>query len=137
MACICDALGCSPDAEGTVVLVDDAQIRALNHEWRGIDAPTDVLSFAYQEAEDASATPDLLGDIIISVETAERLVASGTHRDRLGWQPEDWNLLSELVFLISHGALHLVGYDHATADEERVMRAKEREVFGVLRGFNT
>lgn len=133
---ICLALGLGEAAEGTVVLTDDAEIRSLNHQWRGLDESTDVLSFAMQEAPNARATPDLLGDVVISVETAIRLVAEGPHRERVmaaeqGEMP--WRLGEELAFLAVHGVLHLLGYDHAEADEETEMRAKERDVlFRVL-----
>lgn len=132
---LCDVCGLPPSAEATVALMDDAEIRELNAEWRQIDEPTDVLSFAMQEAEDAAITPDLLGDIAISVETAARMVASGEHRARvceeLGREIE-WGLREELLFLSVHGFLHLLGYDHADADEEIEMKAKEREVFFAL-----
>lgn len=132
---ICAVSGCSPDAEGTVVLVDDETIRRLNLEWRGIDASTDVLSFAMGEAEDAHLHPDLLGDIVISVETAIRQADEGVHATR--WSPEAppqvWSLEDELLFLFVHGFLHLLGHDHADPEEEARMRAEEMRVFLALR----
>jgi probable rRNA maturation factor len=110
----------------------DAEIRELNATWRELDEPTDVLSFAMQEAEDAEITPDLLGDIAVSVETAARMVASGEHCARvceeLGREIA-WGLREEVLFLTVHGFLHLLGFDHAEPEEEREMKAKEREVF--------
>lgn len=118
--------------EATVVLMDDREIQGLNQEFRGLDEPTDVLSFAMQEAEDAAVTPDLLGDVYVSVETAARMVATGEHRARvceeLG-RALDWTLREELLFLSIHGVLHLLGYDHAEPDEEAEMKAAEREIF--------
>lgn len=136
---ICADLGCS-DAIGAVVLTDDAEIHELNRTWRGVDAPTDVLSFALQEAEDAGVVPNVLGDVVVSVETAARMVSSGTHRERVA---EDlgallpafdgralaWDLFHECAFLIVHGMLHLLGYDHAEPEEEAAMRRREAEVF--------
>lgn len=134
-ASICDVSGCSRDAEATVVLVDDETIRTLNREWRGVDAATDVLSFAMAEAEDAHLHPELLGDIVISVETAVRQAAEGTHAAR--WSsdapPSPWTLEDELLFLFVHGFLHLLGHDHAEAAEEARMREEEWRLFSALR----
>ncbi|MCB9506108.1 MAG: rRNA maturation RNase YbeY [Myxococcales bacterium] len=129
-------MGCE-GAEGTVVLTDDSEIHSLNREFRGVDRATDVLSFALREAADASLTPEVLGDIVVSVETAAGLVASGEHRARVCGElgvSLAWDLGAEVVFLIVHGALHLVGYDHATADEEVEMRRLEREIFFAVWG---
>lgn len=128
---------CEPDAEASFVLTDDAEIRGLNRDWRGVDAATDVLSFAMQEGPGAALAPELLGDVVISVETARRLVASAEHQERvrgeLGWR-EAWTLDDELLFLAVHGALHLLGYDHGAPDEEAEMRAEERRVFEAVLG---
>lgn len=126
------ACGLSEDAESSLVLTDDAEIRELNRQWRGLDEPTDVLSFALQEAEDADFTPDLLGDIVVSVETAARMVGSGEHQSRvcaeLG-QTVPWGLREEVLFLSVHGLLHLLGHDHAEPDEEAEMKSEERRLF--------
>lgn len=124
----------SEHAEATVLLTDDEEIARLNETYRGVAGPTDVLSFAYQEAEDAVQTPDLLGDIVISVETASRYAASGEHAGRVGEPASDepWSLLDELSFLIIHGALHLCGYDHGTAAEERQMVAEEARLWALV-----
>lgn len=90
----------------SVSLTDDAELRALNKKYAGEDHATDVLSFA-QEAP-------LLGDVVISVETAARQAKSASH-----------SLLAELFHLSVHGVAHLLGYDHATKSEERVMFAYE------------
>jgi probable rRNA maturation factor len=96
------------DYEVALRLTDDAAIRELNRAWRGKDKATDVLAFAQQEA--ARAADDLLGDIVISVDTARRQAKRGLH--------------AELLHLASHGLCHLLGYDHRDDDEERVMNAR-------------
>lgn len=125
---ICAALGCE-DAEGAVVLTGDAEIWELNRTYRGIDRPTDVLSFALTEA----ATVDqVLGDVVVSVETAAELVNSGEHQMRVGSELPGlthWDLEREISFLVVHGILHLLGHDHAEPEEEAEMRRLEREVF--------
>ena len=103
------------DAEVSVVFVDDAAIMNLNREYRGKDAPTDVLSFAQQEGEeliDAYGAP-VLGDIVISLERAVEQAESFQH-----------SLERELAFLLVHGLLHLVGYDH---DEEFRGEMRDRQ----------
>ncbi|MBX6395245.1 MAG: rRNA maturation RNase YbeY [Alicyclobacillaceae bacterium] len=118
------------DAEVSVTLVDDRRIWELNREYRGVDRPTDVLSFAMREGEEEPVLGEdgreLLGDIIISVETAERQAREYGH-----------SLERELAFLAVHGFLHLLGYDHQSPEEEGVMFAKQEEVLtalGLVRG---
>ncbi len=89
-------------------LTDDRAIHELNRGFRGKNQPTDVLAFAQREA--VAADPDLLGDIVISVDTARRQAKRG--------------LYAELVHLASHGLCHLIGYDHRTDAEEREMNAR-------------
>jgi len=89
-------------------LCDDAAIRALNRAWRGKDRPTDVLAFAQREAD--AADPRLLGDLVISIDTARRQARRGLH--------------AELLHLASHGLCHLLGYDHRDDAEERAMNAR-------------
>lgn len=130
-----DALGCPQNSEATIVLTDDTEIQELNREWRDVDEPTDVLSFAYQEAEDGFLVPELLGDVIISLPTARRYAADAQHATWIGENGlprTPWSFQLELAFLLSHGFLHLLGFDHLDPDEERVMRAAEREVFEAL-----
>lgn len=109
-------------AELSVVLCDDPHIRALNHTHRGIDRPTDVLSFAMQEGDGQLEDDPVLGDLVISIDTARR------QADELG-HPLD----HELRVLLVHGLLHLLGYDHETspADAEE-MRAAERKLLARL-----
>ena len=105
------------------MLTDDAEMTALNSEYRGIDAPTDVLAFAMREGEDCSAMhPMLLGDIVISLETAARQAATAKH-----------SLETEVAFLTVHGVLHLLGYEHETPQEEAIMFAKQEATLRQLR----
>lgn len=103
-------------AELSLSLVDDDEIRALNRDYRRRDRPTDVLSFSMREGEGAIASA-LLGDVVISVDTARRQAeAAGRPLD------------DELLHLAVHGLAHLLGYDHATAAEERVMFGYEAQL---------
>ncbi len=105
------------DAELSVVLVDDRAMRRLNRRWRGVDRSTDVLSFPLSEP--AGGGP-LLGDVVISLETAER-------RARAEGRP----LRTELERYLAHGVLHLLGYDHERPEDARRMaEAEERLVRG-------
>jgi probable rRNA maturation factor len=104
-----------PDAELSVLLTDDREIHQLNREHRHKDKPTDVLAFAMDES-----VPDpagILGDVVISLDTAERQASS---RKR--------PLIEEVRFLLAHGVLHLVGYDHAEPEEKREMVAMTRQL---------
>jgi probable rRNA maturation factor len=96
------------DLEVALRLCNDAAIHELNRDYRKKNKPTDVLAFAQREAQ--SAHGDLLGDIVISVETAKRQAKKG--------------LYAELLHLASHGLCHLLGYDHRDDEEERVMNAR-------------
>ncbi|MSP63558.1 MAG: rRNA maturation RNase YbeY [Myxococcales bacterium] len=98
-------------------LVDDPEIHALNREYREVDRPTDVLSFAMREGEGGALHPELLGDVVISVETAERQAVEHGHP-----------IEEELLHLAVHGLAHVCGYDHATDDEERRMFAWEAKL---------
>lgn len=108
------------ETELSVCFVDDAEIQALNAKWRGMDEPTDVLSFPLREpGEDPTQAP-LLGDIVVSLETAKRQAAEYGH-----------SLERELGFLLIHGLLHLLGEDHRTPEQDARMRARQRELLGV------
>jgi probable rRNA maturation factor len=98
-------------------LVDDAAIRVLNREYRGRDAPTDVLSFALEDEIELAERERLLGDVVISIETARRQAAA-----------YDAPLQRELYRLLIHGLLHLKGHDHERAAERRVMEREERRL---------
>jgi probable rRNA maturation factor len=94
-------------------LVDDGAIRDLNKSYRGVDASTDVLAFPMREGRFGRLAPDLLGDVVISAETAARQAPGG-------------ELRGELALLLVHGILHLVGYDHHTAAARQRMWRKQR-----------
>jgi probable rRNA maturation factor len=129
------ALGCPEDAEGTVVLTDDAEVQQLNRDYRDVDGPTDVLSFPMAEGEDVEFVGNLLGDVIISLDTAARQAVSQEHRGRVeGDAPGTWTLDDEVCFLAVHGALHLIGHDHAEPEEEEEMRAEERRIWEIVKG---
>ncbi|MBQ9833426.1 MAG: rRNA maturation RNase YbeY [Clostridia bacterium] len=101
-----------------VILVDNAEIHALNLEHRGIDRATDVLSFPANEGEEIAALPDgFLGDIVISLERAfEQAEEYGHSNER------------ELAFLTVHGTLHLLGYDHMTKEQEDEMFSLQKQI---------
>ena len=105
----------------TVTFIRDRAMRRLNRDYRGIDGPTDVLSFAYHEVEEAPEINETshIGDVVISVETAGRYARElGLSFDR------------EIEFLVIHGALHLAGYDHETDGGEmnRLERRLRKEL---------
>ena len=104
------------ELEVTLRLTDDLAIHELNRVYRGRDRPTDVLAFAQREGEGGALHPELLGDIVISVETAARQARRGLDR--------------EILFLAAHGLCHLLGYDHGTDEEEAAMNAR---MAGLLR----
>nr|CRH04630.1 Putative metalloprotease [Candidatus Magnetococcus massalia] len=101
--------------EVSVVLTDDAEVQGLNAEYRGKDKPTNILSFAMDDEEEALGEPmpwpedepRPLGDLILAYETVAREA-----------QEADKPLLEHLTHLLVHGTLHLVGYDHERSDEE-------------------
>lgn len=117
----------------TVVLTDDAELTELNNAHMGIDGPTDVLSFPMIEPEafPSAARPERgrrrahIGDIAISVERAVEQADQGR-----GGQTGDirWSAANEIRLLVTHGTLHLCGWDHAEPGDEAAMRAKEREL---------
>jgi probable rRNA maturation factor len=108
------------DAELAIVLTDDSRIRALNRVWRGMDKPTNVLSFPAKERHQDDA-PALLGDIVIAYETtAKEALSQGTP------------FLHYLAHLTVHGFLHLRGYDHETDDEAENMERLERAILARL-----
>lgn len=114
------------EAEVSIVLSNDERIHELNLEYRGVDRPTDVLSFALQEeAEeepDIVIEDDMLGDILISVERAREQAKEYGH-----------SFERELIYLAVHGTLHLLGFDHEEETEKQEMRSKEEEVMSELK----
>lgn len=113
------------DAELAIMLTDDAGIRTLNQNWRGIDKPTNVLSFPALQPPEGADEPDdmprMLGDIAIAYETTRREA-----------DEEDKAFANHLSHLAIHGFLHLVGYDHEKDDEAEEMETLEREILATL-----
>lgn len=107
--------------ELSVVLCDDPFIHALNKQWRGVDSPTDVLSFAMGEGEDAGLNPEVIGDIVISLDTAARQAAEVGHP-----------IEREVRVLLVHGLLHLLGYDHLEPDDAVEMAEAEAKLLAHL-----
>ena len=122
---ILNLLDCD-DKEISLLFVDDDEIRKINHLYLNRDYPTNVISFSLSEGEFGNVNPHILGDIVISVETAlNDSEAAGI------------NLNDELDFLMIHGILHLLGYDHenTTEDEIQKMEKKEQELFNILKEY--
>jgi probable rRNA maturation factor len=118
--------------EVVVTLVDDARIHELNRDYRGVDRPTDVLSFAlnesgeeepdiYLDETEADQYPNMLGDIVISVSRAYAQAEEYGH-----------SVERELCFLAVHGFLHLLGYDHGSEAEEKEMFGRQEEVLQAI-----
>lgn len=109
------AAGLDDGEQLSLTLCDDDMIRDLNSEWRSVDRPTDVLSFPMDDEQ-------LLGDLVVSVETASRQAIDRSH-----------TLRDELRILMVHGLLHLLGYDHEESHDAHVeMAAAERKLLGRL-----
>ena len=109
------------DSELSIALVDDATMARLNEQYRGRSGPTDVLSFSLLEGDHAEQRGAMLGDVVIALAVADRQAASLGH-----------DLDEELLRLLIHGTLHLLGYDHERDDEAAVMEARERELRAAL-----
>lgn len=120
------------EGELTVTFVDNERIHELNREYRGIDRPTDVLSFAMNEEgedemeifldEEMDDMPNMLGDVIISIPKAQEQAEEYGH-----------SFEREMGFLAVHGFLHLNGYDHETEAEEREMFGRQEEILNRVR----
>jgi probable rRNA maturation factor len=107
--------------EVAIVLTDDSGIRTLNRDWRGIDKPTNVLSFPAAATPDREAEPRMLGDIAIAFETTAREA-----------DDEGKPFGHHLSHLVVHGFLHLVGYDHEDDAEAETMESLERTILNSL-----
>ena len=111
-----------PDAEVSLLLVNDAQIQALNRRYLRLDKPTNVLAFSMREGEFPTLHSHLLGDLVISVETARRQMK------RFGLDE-----MKMVILLMVHGILHLVGYEHeGTRKGAREMTLKQKELFQAI-----
>lgn len=111
--------------EVSVTLTDDAYIRTLNHQYRQMDRPTDVLSFALHEGEEpeifGGSDINVLGDVVLSVERAKAQAAEYGH-----------SLRREIAFLTVHGMLHLLGYDHIEEADRQEMEQEQKAVMDAL-----
>lgn len=128
LSAIRTAAGCALKAEhaegryASIVLTNDEIIHAYNRDYRGVDRPTDVLSFPADEGDALTAPPDgFLGDIMISVpRAAQQGMELGHSTER------------ELAFLTVHGLLHLLGYDHIDQADEEIMLARQRAIMAQM-----
>lgn len=119
---ICAEEDVTRDVELSVLFCDDSFMQSLNKEYRNVNRTTDVLSF--EQPQDAAARSCVLGDIVISLETVEHNCMGNREKMR-----------QEVYLLFCHGLLHLLGYDHATNRERKIMQAKQAHYLGVnLRG---
>lgn len=114
------------ELEFSVIIIDNKRIHKINKEYRGIDRPTDVISFALEDSEDVNLENyRILGDIYISIDKVKEQAKTYGHSEK-----------RELAFLTVHGFLHLLGYDHMEPEEEKIMFAKQEEIlngFGITR----
>lgn len=117
------------DVEFNIIIVDNDYIHTLNREHRGIDRPTDVITFALEDYEDIQYEDyRLLGDIYISIDKARSQAEEYGH-----------SFLRELAFLSIHGFLHLLGYDHMNEEDEKEMFGRQELIldeFGIKRESN-
>ena len=120
---ILSALGCS-GCEVNFLVVDDEEITRFNRRYFQRNRPTNVISFPMGPEGPAPVKERILGDVVISAETAER------HASAVGGTAEE-----EIIFLMIHGVLHLLEYDHVGSKaERREMEAKEKELFSLVVG---
>lgn len=102
----------------SIMLTDNKSIQVINRDYRGKDSPTDVISFAYHETEDFDIGPyDVLGDIIISLERVEEQRIEYNH-----------SFEREFFYVLTHGVLHILGYDHIDEEDKKIMRCREEEI---------
>jgi probable rRNA maturation factor len=105
------------DAELSILLTGDDQIRNLNRVYRKKNRPTDVLAFAQREGEHGERAGRLLGDVVVSIPTTRRQAEAAGH-----------DLGAELTMLLAHGLLHLLGWDHDTPSRDRRMRRETQRL---------
>jgi len=112
-----------PDAELSILILTDSQIEEFNRIYLNREGPTNVIAFPMQEGPFGNITPNLLGDVVISIETAFRESKEG-----------GMSLEERFNELLIHGILHLLGYDHEkTENEAEIMNKKAEELLGLLR----
>ncbi|MBU4287270.1 MAG: rRNA maturation RNase YbeY [Proteobacteria bacterium] len=112
---ILNALDC-PDGELSILIVNDSQIEALNKQYFNRYSPTNVIAFPMREGKFTNISPQLLGDVVISVETA--------HKEGIN---AGISMEERLIQLLIHGILHLFGYDHETTEQETIKMEKKNE----------
>ncbi len=100
----------------SLLITTNAQIQEINREYRQKDDPTDVISFAYNETENFG-TVNMLGDIVISIERVKEQSSEYGHSDE-----------REFYYVLCHGILHLLGYDHIEEEDRVIMRKREEEI---------
>lgn len=110
----------APERDLCVLLVHDAEIQALNAQWRGEEKPTDVLSFPVDDEGPQGPTMPL-GDIVISLDTCARQAAD-----------HGWGVAEEITFLLVHSVCHLLGHDHGEPGEASRMRAEEDRLLAIV-----
>ena len=116
----------SPDSELSILLLDDAQIAVLNRDYLHREGPTNVIAFPMREGEFSDLHPELLGDVVISLETA----------DKEG-QVAGISMEARLAELLVHGILHLFGYDHEVSDAEaQRMEVKSKALLKQIRSIH-
>jgi probable rRNA maturation factor len=107
-----------PEAELSIVLTGDARIQELNRVYRRKNKPTDVLAFAQREGKLGDRAGTVLGDVVISVPTARRQAEAASH-----------SVVHEVLWLLAHGLLHLLGWDHDTPARDARMRRETARIF--------
>ena len=116
-----DAMRVHPDADLALVLVDEGAMEQLHVQWMGEPGPTDVLSFPMDELrpgnDDVVTPPGVLGDVVLCPQVAEVQAEGAGH-----------STMDELLYLTTHGILHLLGFDHAEPEEEKEMFALQRDL---------
>lgn len=113
-----------PEAELSLVLVDDEEMAGLNLQYLGRTGPTNVIAFSMREGEGGHISPHLLGDVVISLDTARREAREAG----IPWE-------ERLAALLAHGVLHLLGHDHELGTvEARRMEAEEQRLVALLKG---
>ena len=116
----------SPDSELSILITDDTEIARLNLQYRNRKGPTNVLSFPMHEGDFSEVIPEMLGDVVISAETAAR------EGIEMGF-----SFTQRFNFLLVHGILHLFGYDHETSDDDAVkMDKKSEELYELIKEIN-
>lgn len=118
------------DVDVYITLTNNQEIHKINKEYRDVDRPTDVLSFPMYERDEIyklkEETNDnvekILGDIIVSIEKVKEQALEYGH-----------SFERELAYLVTHGMLHLLGYDHMIEEEQKIMRKREEEILGILK----